>query len=97
MKYYLSVFYLYRVLVFPGKLKLETITAPGTDYDETFYQPYMEIFTDLILKRIKVKPLEFIKAKVKIFPIFRSSPFTSSITYNPFKEIKAKRGKRAQL
>lgn len=97
MKYYLSVFYLYRVLVFPGKLKLETITAPGTDYDETFYQPYLEIFSDLILKRTKIKPLDFIKSKVKIFPIFRSSPFTSSITYNPFKKVKAKSGKRAQL
>jgi len=85
MRYYLTIFYIYRVLVFPGKVKLETITSPGKYYDENRFGIHMENFITLISSKLKVKPLEFIRSKVKLFPIFRKSPFTSIINYSPFK------------
>lgn len=91
MKYYLSIFYLYRVLSFPGVLKLETITDPGKEYEISTYRPYMEKFSQIILQYSKVSPLEYMRKSVRIFPIFRSSPFTSVITYNPFKKVSTKR------
>lgn len=91
MRYYLSIFYIYRVLVFPGKVKLETITAPGVLFNDVLFGNYMESFVALVTRHLKVKPIEYLREKVKIFPIFRSSPFTSSITYNPFKVHKQSR------
>jgi hypothetical protein len=86
MKYYLSIFYIYRVLVFPGKVKLETITNPGKLYDENRFEYYMDIFVSHITRGLKdFKPLEFMISRKRVFPIFRSSPFTSSILYSPFK------------
>jgi len=94
MRYYLSIFYLYRVLVFPGKVKLETITSPGKYYDENRFGIHLGNYITLILKKIKVSPLIYIQERCRIFPIFRSSPFTSCITYSPFKvkESKKKQG-----
>jgi hypothetical protein len=97
MKYYLSIFYLYRVLNFPGKLKLNTITDPGKSFNLEFYKPYLENFCSIILLKSKVSPLDFMRSKTSIFPIFRSSPFTSAITYNPFKTSRNTKDKRAQL
>jgi len=85
MRYYLSIFYIYRVLVFPGKVKLETITSPGKYYDENRFGIHLENFITLVTSKLKVKPLEFVRSKVKLFPIFRKSPFTSIINYSPFK------------
>jgi len=85
MRYYLTIFYIYRVLVFPGKVKLETITSPGKYYDENRFGIHLENFITLVTSKLKVKPLEFVRSKVKLFPIFRKSPFTSIINYSPFK------------
>lgn len=87
MRYYLSIFYIYRVLVFPGKVKLETITNPGKYYDENRMEKYMDIFISHLRGKVRVPPLIALQEKVKIFPIFRSSPFTSRITYNPFRIV----------
>jgi len=85
MKYYLSIFYIYRVLVFPGKVKLETITNPGKLYDENRFEEHMDMFISLITRGLKdFNPLTFMISKKSIFPIFRSSPFTSSVLYSPF-------------
>lgn len=87
MKFYLSVFYTYRVLIFPGKLKLETITAPGVLYDMNHYESYIDHFFRIFIPRkyklLKLK--DFLQKNCKIFPIFRSSPFTNSMVYYPFK------------
>lgn len=82
IKFYLSIFYIYRVLEFPGKLKLETITAPGKFFNMPLYEGYMENFLNLFLKR---KGNTFPIIKPKIFPIFRSSPFTSRLFQQPIK------------
>lgn len=50
MRYYLSIFYIYRSLVFPGKVKLETITKPGVYYDENRFGIHIENFLTLITK-----------------------------------------------
>jgi hypothetical protein len=91
MRYYLSIFYIYRNLIFPGKVKIETITSPGKYYDENRFGIHIENFLTLILKKFKVKPLKYIQDRCRVFPIFRSSPFTSCITYNPFLDQSKKR------
>jgi hypothetical protein len=94
MRLYLSIFYLYRCLVFPGKVKIETITNPGKAYDENRFGIHLEKYIALILKKMKVSPLIYIQERCRIFPIFRSSPFTSVITYSPLlqKDSKKKQG-----
>lgn len=50
IKYYLSVFYLYRVISFPGTLKLNTITDPGREFTMRKYTKYMNTFVSLTRK-----------------------------------------------
>lgn len=95
MKYYLSVFYIYRVLEFPGKLKLETITNPGKYLDMNHYESYMDHFIRVFIFKTNkdlrlIKPIIWLQRLCKVFPIFRSSPFTNSMVYFPFKEVKSK-------
>jgi len=54
----------------------------------------MEGFVDLVTARVKEDFLSFMSRKAKVFPIFRSSPFTSIITYNPFRITKTDKKKR---
>jgi hypothetical protein len=85
MRYYLSVFYIYRLLKYPGKVKLETITNPGKYFNMGKYENYIELFLSKFCRKDHLNnPLFYLQDKVRIFPIFRSSPFTSVVTYNPF-------------
>ena len=72
---------------FPGKLKLNTITDPGVSFDVAFFSKYIEGFNNLMIKgRESLKdPLSYFIKKSRPFPIFKSSPFTSSVAYSPFK------------
>lgn len=98
MRYYLSIFYMYRVLTFPGKLKLESISSPGKYFNFERFEIHIDRFIDLFFKRKAGNPLEAIKKRFKIFPIFRSSPSTSAITYDPFKvHKKSRKMKGSQL
>jgi len=83
IKYYLSIFYIYRVLEFPGKLKLETITNPGKFFNMPLYEGYMENFLKLFLRKSRKTTLE-LKTR-EVFPIFRSSPFTTVLFNQPIK------------
>jgi hypothetical protein len=100
MKYYLSIFYFYRVLEFPGKLKLETIAAPGKLFDMNHYESFMDHFIRIFFP-IKFKGpgkgIAFLRSVARVFPIFRSSPFTSSMIYFPFKMVNISKEKGRQL
>lgn len=87
IRYYLSLFYLYRVLEFKGKVKLNTITDPPKLFDIQRFKNYMENFTNLFLKG-RQDHLDFMTSNSKFFPIFKSSPFTGFIVYNPLKDVK---------
>lgn len=87
IRFYLSIFYLYRVLEFQGKVKLETITKPGVEFDMSRFQSKIELF-NILMKRGRKSlsdPLSYMKSKFKFFPIFKSSPLTSAFTTVPFK------------
>lgn len=54
IKFYLSVFYIYRVLEFAGKVKLETITKPGKIFDLNRYLRYIPAFNDLMIRSSRI-------------------------------------------
>nr|QIR30238.1 RNA-dependent RNA polymerase [Plasmopara viticola lesion associated mitovirus 15] len=83
IRFYLTIFYLYRVLEFKGSVKLETITKPGIEFDLEFFNKYIENFNTLMKRKIKVNALDYLSSKSRIFSIFKSSPFSSVITTDP--------------
>lgn len=100
MKYYLSIFYFYRVLEFPGKLKLETITSPGKLFNMNHYESYMDHFIRIFFPNKLKGPgrgIAFLRSVSRVFPIFRSSPFTNSMVYFPFKTENNSKEKGRQL
>jgi hypothetical protein len=86
IRFYLSIFYLYRVLEFKGKVKLNTITDPGKPFDIERFNIWIELFNRLMIRnRAKLlDPISFMKSKAAQFAIFKSSPFTSTISHSPF-------------
>jgi hypothetical protein len=82
IRFYLSIFYVYRVLVFPGTVKLNTVTDPGVNFDLGLFKPYILGFNRLMLRdRFALRePIAWMKQKVRLFPIFKASPFTSFTT-----------------
>ena len=44
IRFWLTLFGLYRILPFPGKMKLSTITDPGKDFDIMPYVDFIDIF-----------------------------------------------------
>jgi hypothetical protein len=100
MKYYLTIFYFYRVLEFPGKLKLETITNPGIFINMNHYESYMDHFIRIFFPKKLQGPgrgINFLRSVSRVFPIFRSSPFTSSMVYFPFQTENNSKEKGRQL
>jgi hypothetical protein len=85
MRFYLSIFYLYRVIEFRGKLKINSITDPGKQFDLSEFVEYVPKFNELMTRGRTVlsDPAGYMRRKFSVFPIFKSSPFTS-ITYNFF-------------
>lgn len=86
IRYYLSIFYLYRVLEFKGLVKLETITKPGVMFDISRFKDFIPMFNTLMKKnRVSLSdPLLFLKSKCSTFAIFKSSSVSSMLTYDPF-------------
>jgi hypothetical protein len=87
IKFWLSLFSVYRVLEFPGQLKIKTITSPGVDLTGTmeefssfldrFFIPWMGSRVPLLVKR---PDYEFYQALTAApFPILKSSPSSSPI------------------
>lgn len=87
IRFYLSIFYIYRVLEFKGKLKINTITDPGIQFEMSRYSRHIESFNILMAKGKTLDPLNFFSTKASQFAIFKSSPFTSSIVMSPFEEV----------
>nr|QIR30250.1 RNA-dependent RNA polymerase [Plasmopara viticola lesion associated mitovirus 27] len=84
IRFYLTIFYLYRVLEFKGLVKIETITKPGVEFDMEFFNKYITKFNLLMKFKVrKVDPIEFLKSKARFFAIFKSSPFSSVIVTDP--------------
>jgi hypothetical protein len=82
IKFYLSLFNAYRVLEYPGRLKISTITDPfkGTSaIDLSIYIPVFRRSLSVITKTSDVKWLEWVSNKLdnlKLFNIFKSSNTT---------------------
>lgn len=87
IRFYLSVFYLYRVIEFLGPLKLTTITAPGREFDMSRFAKYIDGFNKLMRKnRVSLlDPSAFLAKRFRMFPIFKSSATSGTIAYFPFK------------
>jgi len=85
MRFYLSIFYLYRVIEFKGKLKINSITDPGKQFDLSEFVKYMPKYTELMTRgRLSlIDPSSYLRRKFSVFPIFKSSPLTN-FTYNFF-------------
>jgi hypothetical protein len=78
MRFYLTLFAIYRVLEFKGTLKLNTITDPMVVNSSTaevlqLLKGYAPIFCNMLLK-IRVKPLD--QRAIKPVPILKSAPST---------------------
>jgi len=87
IRFYLSVFYLYRVIEFLGPLKLKTITAPGRSFDMGRFAKYISGFNKLMRKNRESlsDPSTFLAKRFQMFPIFKSSSLTGRVAYNSFK------------
>jgi len=79
---WLTLFSIYRVLEFPGKLKLSTITDPFTGREVIFdqMQEFVMVFWESLVQRLQVSLAEIkarVRENVKFFPILTSNPITS--------------------
>nr|QIR30237.1 RNA-dependent RNA polymerase [Plasmopara viticola lesion associated mitovirus 14] len=85
MRFYLSIFYLYRVIEFKGKLKINSITDPGKQFDLSLFVKYVPKFNELMTRGRSVlsDPAGYMRRKFSVFPIFKASPLTS-FTYGFF-------------
>lgn len=91
VKYYLTLFNIYRVLNFQGKLKLSTITNPGKSFDLKYFERYIPNFINLFVKQSFLKKMQmmFIRG-FKFKSILKSSP-TSSSPWNTTVDAKSKK------
>lgn len=89
IRFVLTVLAFYRLMEFPGKPDLSTITAPSKASDEAlselerYYKPFVKAFIidrGFTLNRMK----RILQDNCKIFPIFKSSPGTMEglVTWN---------------
>jgi hypothetical protein len=90
IQFYLSLFNAYRVLDYPGRLKLNTITDPfkGTAAIRLEgYIPTFRVALERLTKRSDVGWLEWVEDKLqnlKVFNIFKSSSSTSRVHDSQF-------------
>lgn len=85
IRFYLTVFSMYRVVPLLGKPKLNTIYDPGKYFNISRFESKIERFLHLFIKD-KTKyliPRFYLEQKAKFFSIFRSSPQTSLIRAVP--------------
>jgi hypothetical protein len=85
-KFYLSIFGIYRILNFVGKLSLNSITDPGSNSNFEFIYQWIPLFWTYFTKRDRSDPLQFLKDNCKPFGINKASPNTSSIISSVFEE-----------
>lgn len=50
IKFYLTVFYMYRVIYFRPTESLKTIVNPGTEFDLSYFETYIGSFMNLFVK-----------------------------------------------
>jgi hypothetical protein len=87
VKFYLTIFNLYRILEFPGKLKLHTITAPFTGDKDSYYYKRVLIsipyFVDALRKAKALPNMSSARMMSDVIP--RSGPGTAGplISSNP--------------
>jgi hypothetical protein len=94
IRFYLSLFYVYRVIKFDPVESLSSITEKGVDFNMGLFERYIERFLDLFIKddQHRLIPVFYMKNFFsKYFSINRSSPFTSLSTWSshPVAMIKA--------
>lgn len=89
IRFYLSVFSVYRVLTMVGKPKLNTITDPGVYFNIGRFEQRMERFLELFVKdeTRRLIPRFYFKQLARFFPIYRSSPQTSKYRAWPLLKI----------
>jgi hypothetical protein len=73
LRFYLTLFSIYRVIPLRGKVKLNTITDPGVVINKSEWSDYIRNFIDLFFRNKKYDLIKYY-LKAKIFPILRSSP-----------------------
>lgn len=96
MRFYLTLFNLYRVLEFPGILKLNTITDGFKgDRSSALYKrivEYIPIFVSLLNKRVKEHKIRDLTLRgIEPSPIIKSAPGTAGgqVSTNPFVLVNA--------
>jgi len=98
IRFYLTLFSIYRVIPLRGKVKLNTITDPGVGYDKKVWEPYIIPFIKLVFGKRRYDLIKYYN-KAKLFPILRSSPIIQSlrksIQFKP--EFKRKEGYELDL
>lgn len=89
LRLWLSWFSIYRVLEFPGTLKLKTITAPGVKFSNFFMKELLDTMP-LFLKQFGYKKLGSAFAdlpSVRFFPLSKSTPSLATkgrrVSYSP--------------
>lgn len=85
IKYYLTIFYLYRLISFTPKESLSTILDKGIEFDLGYFQRFMPRFILLFVKdeQLRLIPLFYMKRFYsKYFSITRSSPFSTEDTWS---------------
>jgi len=88
IKFYLTIFSIYRVLPLEGIPKLSTITDPGKLYNLNSFTKYMHMFKKTFIKddtRYLI-PRWYFEKSFKVFSIYKSSPQTSIIRESPLKK-----------
>lgn len=85
IKFYLTLFGVYRVLEFPGVLKLSTILDSGCNFNIGMLEGYMERFLKLAVRPSAWEgfSMERWTSRFGFFHILRSSPQTSLIRRGP--------------
>lgn len=88
IRFYLTVFSMYRVIPLVGRPKFNTITDPGVWYDANALDKFIPKFLKLFVRFDIAQRLELSRF-FKFFVITKSSPQTSWIFFSPFKRMKA--------
>jgi hypothetical protein len=85
IRFYLTIFALYRVLTYAGKLSLNTITDPGVSFNMDVFRKYIKNFIHKFVKDelIYLIPRKLLEMKFRMFTILKSSPQTGKGIWKP--------------
>jgi hypothetical protein len=95
LKFWLTLFSFYRVLIMPGKLKLSTITSPFNGSDYSYMTNHIDRFIKLFLKgkslidtyRLRVDPFVIRTASPNSLRVKAELPSHPSSVYRSFKGL----------